>query len=165
FGPDDKFLIPILDLLRRLPVYPLFGRGDTRLQPAYVEDVAEAVSRCMQAPRLDQTTFECAGPDTFTYVRLLEFVAAEAGLRPILLPVPYSAWHGIAFFAELLPTAPITRSQIELMAFDTIASPQMPGLRDLGIAPQAILPVLRSILGKAGQNSEAGPDEERGQTR
>src|SRR5712675_3019155 len=48
FGPDDAFLTTILKLLRRLPIYPMFGRGLTRLQPAYVEDVAEAIGRVMQ---------------------------------------------------------------------------------------------------------------------
>src|SRR3984893_6139800 len=47
FGPDDAFLTTILKLLRRLPIYPMFGRGLTRLQPAYVEDVAEAIGRTM----------------------------------------------------------------------------------------------------------------------
>ena len=45
FGPDDAFLTTILKLLRQLPIYPMFGRGRTRLQPAYVEDVAEAIGR------------------------------------------------------------------------------------------------------------------------
>jgi NADH dehydrogenase len=48
FGPDDAFLTTILKLLHQLPVYPVFGRGLTRLQPAYVEDVAEAIGRIMQ---------------------------------------------------------------------------------------------------------------------
>jgi uncharacterized protein YbjT (DUF2867 family) len=48
FGPDDAFLTTILKLLRQLPIYPMFGRGLTRLQPAYVEDVAEAIGRTMQ---------------------------------------------------------------------------------------------------------------------
>ena len=47
FGPDDSLLTSILKLLGRLPIYPMFGRGLTRLQPAYVEDVAEAISRIM----------------------------------------------------------------------------------------------------------------------
>jgi hypothetical protein len=37
FGPDDAFLTTMLALLRRLPIYPMFGHGRTRLQPAYVE--------------------------------------------------------------------------------------------------------------------------------
>ena len=48
FGPDDAFLTTIIKLLRRLPIYPMFGRGLTRLQPAYVEDVAEAIARALQ---------------------------------------------------------------------------------------------------------------------
>ena len=48
FGPDDAFLNTLIKLLRRLPVYPMFGRGETRLQPADVEDVAEAVAKVMQ---------------------------------------------------------------------------------------------------------------------
>ena len=41
FGPDDTFLNTIVSLLGRLPVYPVFGHGGTRLQPVYVEDVGE----------------------------------------------------------------------------------------------------------------------------
>src|SRR5437588_10576148 len=48
FGPDDTFLTTILKLLGRLPIYPMFGRGVTKLQPAYVEDVAEAIGRALQ---------------------------------------------------------------------------------------------------------------------
>ena len=48
FGRGDAFLIPITRMLRRLPAFPLFGRGQTQLQPAYVEDVADAIARVMQ---------------------------------------------------------------------------------------------------------------------
>jgi uncharacterized protein YbjT (DUF2867 family) len=37
FGPGDAFLTPLVAMLRHMPVFPLFGRGETRLQPAYVE--------------------------------------------------------------------------------------------------------------------------------
>ena len=50
FGPDDAFLTTILKLLNQLPIYPMFGRGRTRLQPVYVEDVAEAIARALQRP-------------------------------------------------------------------------------------------------------------------
>ena len=35
FGLDDAFLTTVLELLRRLPAYPMFGGGDMRLQPVY----------------------------------------------------------------------------------------------------------------------------------
>ena len=48
FGRGDAFVTPVAKMLRRLPVFPLFGGGQTRLQPAYVEDVAEAIARAVQ---------------------------------------------------------------------------------------------------------------------
>jgi NADH dehydrogenase len=56
FGPDDTFLVPLLSLLRRLPVFPIFGHGETRLQPAYVEDVGEAVARIVRLPLQSRST-------------------------------------------------------------------------------------------------------------
>ena len=41
-GSDDAFLTTVARLLRILPVYPMFGRGETKLQPVYVEDVARS---------------------------------------------------------------------------------------------------------------------------
>src|SRR6266566_5398290 len=67
FGPDDAFLTTILELLRRLPIYPMFGRGRTRLQPAYVEDVAEAIARALQRTQTHDITFECGGPRVYSY--------------------------------------------------------------------------------------------------
>src|SRR5712672_2545023 len=45
FGPDNSFLATILKLLRQFPIYPVFGRGLTRLQPAYVEEAVARVRR------------------------------------------------------------------------------------------------------------------------
>src|SRR5450756_1139872 len=61
FGPEDAFLTTILKLLQRLPIYPMFGRGSTRLQPAYVENVAEAISRVIQRAEAHPMMFECGG--------------------------------------------------------------------------------------------------------
>src|SRR6266550_7696363 len=58
FGPDDAFLTIILKLLRQLPIYPMFGRGLMRLQPAYVEDVAAAIVRVMQRAETQPMIFE-----------------------------------------------------------------------------------------------------------
>ncbi|MEH2536599.1 MULTISPECIES: NAD(P)H-binding protein [unclassified Bradyrhizobium] len=66
FGPDDAFLTTILKLLRHLPVYPMFGRGVTRLLPAYVEEVAEAIARVMQRAETPSTSSSAALASTLT---------------------------------------------------------------------------------------------------
>ena len=65
FGPGDAFLTPLLAMLRRMPVFPMFGSGETRLQPAYVEDVAEAIVRILRAPAA-RRLYELAGPRVYT---------------------------------------------------------------------------------------------------
>src|SRR5215467_12128319 len=71
FGPDDAFLTPLLAMLRRLPVFPMFGSGATRLQPVYVEDVADAVVRILRAPATSQL-YELAGPRVLYLSRIVE---------------------------------------------------------------------------------------------
>jgi uncharacterized protein YbjT (DUF2867 family) len=146
FGPDDSFLTTIIRLLERLPIYPMFGRGLTRLQPAYVEDVAEAITRALQRTEKHPNTFECGGPRVYSYEELLKAVAHVANLKPTLMPIPFAAWHVLAWFAEMLPSPPITRNQVELMQVDNVASPEMPGFAELGISPLSIEEILPEIL-------------------
>ena len=79
FGPDDAFLTTVLRLLRQLPIYPMFGRGLTRLQPAYVEDVAEAIGRIMQRAETPSTIFGVRRP---ARLLLREPLRTKLDLRP-----------------------------------------------------------------------------------
>src|SRR5262245_63942877 len=107
-------------ILERLPVYPMFGRGLTRLQPAYVEDVAEAITRALQRTEKHPITFECGGPRVYSYKEMLKAIAHEANLKPTLIPIPFAAWHVLAWFTEMLPSPPVTRNQVELMQVDNV---------------------------------------------
>ena len=148
FASDDAFLTVILGLLRRAPVHPMFGSGKTRLQPVHADDVAEAIARIVSRTEADPSAFECAGPRVYSYEEFLRSVAREAGLRPALMPVPFAVWHGLARAAEFLPNPPITRNQIELMQVDNVASPELPGLSELGITPSPAEPIVRSLAGR-----------------
>jgi NADH dehydrogenase len=146
FGPDDAFLTTILKLLRRLPIYPMFGRGLTRLQPVYVEDVAEAIAKALHDTEAYAITYECAGPRVYSYEEFLRAVAHEANLEPILVELPFAAWHVLASISKMLPNPPVTRSQVELMQVDNVPSPEMPGLGELGISLHSIEEVLQRML-------------------
>ena len=150
FGPDDAFLTTILKLLRQLPVYPMFGRGRTRLQPAYVEDVAEAIGRTMQRAETPATIFEFGGPRVYSYEELLRAVAHQAGLAPRLVPIPFAVWHALAWASEILPSPLLTRNQVELMQIDTVSSPEMPGFAELGISPHSVEAILQKMLPNCG---------------
>ncbi|MVT67760.1 NAD(P)H-binding protein [Bradyrhizobium pachyrhizi] len=147
FGPDDAFLTTILNLLRRLPIYPMFGRGSMKLQPAYVEDVAEATVRIIQRAETQPTISECGGPRVYSYEELVRIVAHQAGLAPILVPIPLAVWHALAWASEIFPDPILTRNQVELMQIDTVSSP---GLIELGISPQPVEAILQKMLSKCG---------------
>ncbi len=116
--------------------------GRTKLQPADVEDVAEAIALAFVH---DQSLYELGGPRIYTYEGLLRTITQKAGLKPVLVPVPFSLWQALAWTAELLPHPPVTRNQVELMRIDTIAGSE-PGFEALGISPRPLEDVLDLIL-------------------
>ena len=142
FGPEDKFLNTLLRLIQMLPAVPLFGDGATLLQPVFVDDVAAAVSRALDDRAAPGTVYELGGPAPWRYRDLLHLCMTHAGPRRPLLPVPFPLWELQARLAAVLPNPPLTRDQVVLMQRDNVASPDLPGLADLGVTATAIEEVL-----------------------
>jgi NADH dehydrogenase len=135
FGADDAFLTALADLLRRVPIMPLFGRGETRLQPVCVEDVAEGIRRILTAREAPSQIYEFAGPKPYSYAVLLRLVMDLTGYRRPTIPLPFAVWNLIAAAGALLPAPPVTRGQVDLMRRDNVPSGELPGLADLGVTP------------------------------
>ena len=101
FGAQDKFLNMFAKLQRVFPVMPLAG-ADTRFQPVWVDDVAEAVLRCLQDDATIGQTYEACGPDVFTLRELVKHAGQWAGVnggrgRPVIgLPTGTGAPAGLA---------------------------------------------------------------------
>jgi uncharacterized protein YbjT (DUF2867 family) len=146
FAPDDAFLTTILRMLRSLPAYPMFGDGRTRLQPVYVDDVGAAIAQILRQSQKPSPIYELAGPRVYSYEELLRTIARIAGLRPVLMRMPFALWDALARVAEMLPHPPLTRNQVELLQIDTTASESLPGFRALGILPRSLEDELQAIL-------------------
>ena len=86
------------------------------------------------------------GPRVYSYEELLRTIARTAGLRPVLMRMPFSLWGALAGVAEILPPPPLTRNQVELMQIDTTASDKLPGFRALGISPRSLDEELEAML-------------------
>jgi uncharacterized protein YbjT (DUF2867 family) len=146
FASDDAFLTTILRLLRSMPAYPIFGDGRTRLQPVYVDDVAAAIAQILRQSQKPYPVYELGGPRVYSYEELLRTIARIAGLRPVLMHVPFAFWNALAGVAEMLPRPPLSRNQVELMQIDTAASERLPGFRALGISPRSLEDELEAIV-------------------
>src|SRR5918999_4654556 len=134
FGPEGGFLNRLAALARVLPVMPLFGAGETKLQPVFVGDVAEAVAAALATPATMGRLYELGGPRVYTYKELMQFVLARTGRKRLLMPVPYVAWKALAASMAPLPSRPISRNQLELMQQDNVVRADALTLADLGIA-------------------------------
>ena len=100
----------------------MFGDGRTRLQPVYVDDVAAAIAQILRQNQKPYPIYELAGPRVYSYEELLRTIARIAGLRPVLMRMPFAFWNALAGVAEMLPQPPLTRNQVELLQIDTTAS-------------------------------------------
>jgi NADH dehydrogenase len=143
FGPGDGFLGALEALARMTPVLPLFGAGNTRLQPVFVGDVATAAACALAMPEAAGRVYELGGPEVYTYRELLELVLRRSGRRRLLLPVPFVLWRALAAVAGLLPRPPVSQAQVTLMSRDNVVAPEAHGLTDLANMATA----LESVLG------------------
>jgi len=85
FGAEDILINNIAWLLRRYPVFAIFGRGDYRLQPVYVDDVAELAVDVGR--REDNVTVEAVGPEVYTFEELVRLIAEKPGRKIRLVHV------------------------------------------------------------------------------
>lgn len=147
FGPGDSFFNSLAGIARVMPVFPLFGHGDTRLQPVYVADVAKAAAKALSHSAAGGQIYELGGPRSYTYRALIELLLEQIGVKRILMPLPFVAWEAQASLFRLLPKPPVTRDQITLMKKDNVVGPGVPGFAELGIEPAAVETVLPTYLG------------------
>jgi uncharacterized protein YbjT (DUF2867 family) len=89
FGREDILINNIAWALRRFPVFAIFGDGSYRLQPIFVDDLAELAVR--EGAGTANTVINAIGPETFTYLALVETIASAIGVKPRLLRVS-PAW-------------------------------------------------------------------------
>jgi len=121
FGGPDILLNNIAWLLRRFPLFGVFGRGDYRMQPVHVDDVAALM---VELAGSDQdTTVDAVGPEVYTYAELVRSLARHIG-RPARL-VSISPALGVALSAiigRLLGDVVITRQEIDGLMAELLVS-------------------------------------------
>jgi uncharacterized protein YbjT (DUF2867 family) len=133
FGAEDGFFNRFAQIARLAPVMPVFY-GHTKFQPVWVEDVAEAVVRSLEAPALRGQTLELGGPDIRSFRQLMLDVLRYTGLKRRLVEIPPAIAEWQARVMEHLPGKPLTRDQLTLLQRDNVVSGK-DGLRALGITP------------------------------
>jgi NADH dehydrogenase len=157
FGPGDGFFSRFAQMSVLSPFLPLIDGGTTRFQPVYVGDVAEAMLRCLESDAHQGKTFELGGPRAATFKELLEFILATVNRRRLLLPLPRRIAAVQARFLEHLPTPPLTRDQLKMLARDNVVSAGALTLADLGISPTPFEVIVADYLRPFSRQRPARP--------
>jgi uncharacterized protein YbjT (DUF2867 family) len=150
FGAGDDFLNRFAALASMAPALPLIGGGQTKFQPVYVADVAEAIARATAAPEAAGRTFELGGPAVMTFEDVLKLIRRETYRDFGLIPLPFFAARAIGAVAQLtaiVGIAPVlTRDQVVLLESDNVVADGAEGLAALGIEPTGIEAIAPSYL-------------------
>ena len=147
FGARDRFLNVFAQLQTLAPFVPL-GGAHARFQPVWVEDVAEAVVRCLERPSTIGQVYECAGPQPYTLAELVQLAGRLSGHPRPVLPLPGALARLQALVMECLPGEPLmSRDNVDSMQVPNVATAGQPGLAALGIEASAVEGVAAGYLG------------------
>jgi uncharacterized protein YbjT (DUF2867 family) len=123
FGPGGGVVKTLSRVVRLSPVIPLFGDGSQRIQPIWIENVAEYYAQAIDKPEAANRTFELGGPDVVTYAELYDRLKRVLGKRRARLRVPFGLMRANAAVLEKLPgPTPVTRDQLKMLAVDNVVS-------------------------------------------
>jgi NADH dehydrogenase len=115
FGRDGGVLPTFVRLARYAPVTPIIGSGKRRLQPIWIEDLAEYYARAVDEQAATNRTFELGGPDAVSWNEFWERLKRILGVRRPSVHVPVSLMRGQATVTERLPGAPVSRDQLTML--------------------------------------------------
>lgn len=150
FGPEDHFFNQFAAMARFSPTLPLIGGGDTKFQPVFAGDVAEAIAMLVDRGVADGKTYELGGPDIASFKDLLRFVLKTTQRKRLLVPVPWPAAKILGAVLGVLPGAPLTMDQVELLKHDNVVSPESKaaglGFAAFGISPRSYSTIVPTYL-------------------
>jgi uncharacterized protein YbjT (DUF2867 family) len=151
FGPGDSFLNRFAGLLAALPgAFPL-AKPNARFQPVLVDDVIEAILRCLHGGASSRQTYQLGGPQVYTLREIVGLVAKLTGQRRWIVGLPDFAARIQALVMDFVPGRPFSSDNYRSLTIDSVCTED--GFAKLGIKPQSMLASARQYLGALEDNA------------
>jgi len=151
FGPGDSFLSRFANLLASVPfVFPL-ARPNARFQPVLVDDVIEALIRCLHGAASNEQTYELGGPQIYTLREIVGLVAKLTGQRKWIIGLPNFAARLQGMVMNFVPGRPFSSDNDRSLTVDSVCNED--GFAKLGIKPRSMVASARQYLGALEDNA------------
>jgi NADH dehydrogenase len=152
FGREDAFFNRFASMSRFGPILPVIG-ADTKFQPVYVDDVAQAAVMGVEGTA-PAGIYELGGPEVHTFRELLQQMLGVIRRRRLILNIPFFAAKIIAWAFDMLEKVTLglianpvaTRDQVKNLAHDNVVAADAKGFAELGIEPSATEAILPDYL-------------------
>tara|TARA_B100000963_G_scaffold250110_1_gene219079 strand:+ start:1 stop:987 length:987 start_codon:yes stop_codon:yes gene_type:complete len=132
YSVDDNFTTSFMTLLNRLPVFPLYYKGETKFAPIHCSDLTDTIQHVI-SNNIYSKIIECVGPEIITFKEIIKKLLILIGKKRILLPFPLPVAEMSARFFEIMPNPLLTRDQLKLLKYDNIPSGKYKTNSDIGI--------------------------------
>jgi uncharacterized protein YbjT (DUF2867 family) len=151
FGPGDSFLNRFARLLATIPwVLPL-AKPNARFQPVFVDDVVEALRRCLHGGSCSRQTYELGGPHTYSLREIVNLVAKLTGRRRWIIGLPDPVAWLQALAMNFVPGRPFSSDNYRSLTVDSVCTQD--GFAKLGIKPQSMVASASEYLGALEDNA------------
>jgi uncharacterized protein YbjT (DUF2867 family) len=151
FGPGDSFLNRFAGLLAALPVAFPLAKPNARFQPVLVDDVIEAMLRCLHGGASSRQTYELGGPQIYSLREIVGLVAKLTGQRRWIVGLPDFAARIQALLMDFVPGRPFSSDNYRSLTIDSVCTED--GFARLGIKPQSMVASARQYLGALEDNA------------
>ncbi len=146
FGPEDGFFNKFAAMAKwPMPVMPVVS-GNTKFQPIYVQDVAEAIVHAVDSNAYAGQIYELGGPRVYSFRELTQYILDEIGVHKPLIDVPLGIAKLQAMLLGLAPKPLVTSDQLKLLAYDNVVSSGAKTLEAFGITPTPLEAVVPNYL-------------------
>jgi uncharacterized protein YbjT (DUF2867 family) len=157
FGPRDTFLNRFAGLLGSVPfVFPL-AMPHARFQPVFVDDVVDAIVRCLQQPGASsRQTYQLGGPQIYTLREIVGMVAKITGRGRFIVGLPSFAAFIQALLMNFVPGRPFSTDNYRSLKVDSVCTED--GFAKLKIQPHSMAASARQYLGAFEDNARLSRD-------
>jgi len=115
YGKGDRGLTKTVDMIKKLPLIPVIGTGNSIIQPVYVEDAATAIANAAKSG-IHNKTYYIGGPEQITFNDYVDMIMEKLNITKAKIHLPYALFYYMARLFSVTDKFPISIDQYNSIA-------------------------------------------------